>query len=362
MLGVSLKKEFLYFFKNVGNLIFVFVLPFLFILLMSTALKDYVANDFDTFDNGAVFYYLDRPTEQSMAHLHRFQEVLAEAAQVKLEEVGDYDEGKRKVEQSEAFGIIKIHESSFSYYRSPFNEPEGGRIVRSLFEATIGKAIPSGDAGISTQVIARPKMDSNAYFTLTGLAFFMMFISLMISNSVIDERRFGTIERIKLSQLGLNAMLISKAALGVCIGLLQAVTVYALSSSVLGVNWGSMTGWMFLVLTGMSIACSVFGAVVGMIAKSKAVANSVVLMSVMLSAYLGGAFSPVYLLENMNVVNYMIQISPLYWAGKSLGSLHAGMLDRNSYLFLSLQLGLVVLFYLLYRILGRRAKLVIEGG
>lgn len=37
-------------------------------------------------------------------------------------------------------------------------------------------------------------MNSNAYFTFAELPFIMMYITLMIGHSVIDERRFRTIE------------------------------------------------------------------------------------------------------------------------------------------------------------------------
>ncbi|RXZ79619.1 ABC transporter permease [Paenibacillaceae bacterium] len=362
MFWIALKKDMKYFFKSSGNLIFVFVLPFLFILLMSAGLKDYVAADFSSFKDGKVFYYLDNPTTASKLHLQQFQALLSEGTQVEMEQVYDYEAGKRRVEQSEAFAIIKVNENQFSYYRSPFNEPEGGKIVRSLFEVAIGKEVALKEDEVSTQVIEKPRINANAYYTFTGLSFIMMYIALMIGNSVIDERRFGTVERIKMSNLGLNAMLVSKVALGITIGILQTVTVYLLSTLFLGVNWGIMTVFMILVLAGLAVVCSVFGAVIGMIASSKTIASNIVLMCVIMFAWIGGSFLPSYLMENTIILNYIIKVSPLYWAGKSLNSLHMGIFDENTYTFLGLQLGLIVVFYILYKKLSNRAELVIKGG
>lgn len=362
MFWIALKKDLKYFFRSTGNLIFVFVLPFLFILLMSAGLRDYVAADFATFENGKLFYYLENASDESEQHLHHFQALLLKSTQVKMEQVSEYEVAKRKVEQSEAFAVIKVTGDQFSYYRSPFNEPEGGKIVRGLFEAALGKTVDPEPGSIATQVIEKPRINANAYYTFSGLSFIMMYIALMVGNSVIDERRFGTIERIKMSSLGLHAMLISKVVLGIAIGLLQTLTVYVLSSLFLGVHWGSMTSMMFVVLTGLAIVCSVFGVVVGMVAGSKTVASNIVLMAVIVFAWIGGAFLPSYLLENTFLLNYIIKVSPLYWAGRSLNSLYMGGFDHNTYTFLGVQAGLIFIFYVLYKRLSNKAELVIKGG
>ncbi len=362
MCWLVLKKDLKYYFKKTGNLIFVFVLPFLFILLMSTALGDFVAADFDTFEDGIVFYYDNNATEISKGHLEIFRELLKESTNVELMEVDNLAEAKDRVNRSEAFGVIEIKEDKFSYYRSPYNEPVGGKLVRGIFIATVGKNVLTDEDTISVQVIEKPRIDANAYFTFTKLASIMMFIALVIGHSVIDERCFGTIERIKLTKLGVNTMIISKVTLGVIIGLLQVGTVYILSNVFLGVNWGSFTGYMVLVLIGTAVVSAVFGAVIGMIAKTKMVADRIVLMSVMLAAYMGGSFAPVYLMQNMKIVRHVIKISPLYWTGRALNSLHAGILDKNTYMSLLVSLVLTVFFYLIYKKLSKKANLLAKAS
>jgi len=126
-------------------------------------------------------------------------------------------------------------------------------------------------------------------------------------------------------------MLYSKVILGILIGILQIATVWTFSTFVLDVNWGSQAPVMFLVLLCLTIMSSIFGVVIGMISTNKAIADNTILMTVMLSGYIGGALSPIYLLENANILNQIVKISPLYWAGRSLTNLYVNMIDKNTY-------------------------------
>ena len=75
---------------------------------------------------------------------------------------------------------------------------------------------------------------------------------------------------------------------------------------------------------------AVFGSVVGMIAKNKSMCQSTVLMVSMLCAYLGGSVTPLYLLENMLVLKFIIRISPLYHLNRAVTALSNNILDRNT--------------------------------
>ena len=55
------------------------------------------------------------------------------ATGVTFEQVADIQSAKEQVESSEAYGLITVTDSGFDYFRSEFNEPEGGRMVRGLF-------------------------------------------------------------------------------------------------------------------------------------------------------------------------------------------------------------------------------------
>lgn len=360
MFGIILRKEIKNYFRSIGSWIFVFALPILLILLMSSALDGYMSTDFHTFDNGKVYYYYEEKTESNTKKLSEFERLLQESTDVVIREVSDYEQGVKDVNSSQAFGIIKISGSSMSYYRSPYNETEGGKIVHSLFEQSISKDTASLRDLVSVTTLETTPVDSASYAVFTYLAFVIMFIALMTGHSVNDERVYGTIERIKISKTGLNALLLSKVTLGVFIGVLQMITVWSFSTFILDVNWGSQTPMMFLVLLCLTMMSSIFGVVIGMVSRNKSIADNTILMTIMLSGYIGGALSPIYLLENANVLNQIVKISPLYWTGRSLTNLYVNIIDINTYASIGVSLGLMLLFLIIYKVQVKKIKLTIS--
>ncbi len=355
-----MRKELKQFLKNPGNMLFVFVLPVLFILLMTTALRNYVGKDYNTFRDGKLLVFNGGATETAVTDLENFRRTLKNSTGVIFENTGNPDEAKERVNRSEAFGLITLKGNKVSYYRSPYNEPVGGKLVRGIFQLVMGKNTTQSRSKIKTTVINKPAINSNAYFTFTELAFIMMFIALVIGQSVINERRLGTIERIKLAKRGISTLLISKLTLGIIAGFLQVVTVYLFSSLYLGVKWGDKIGYILLVLLSIAVLSSTFGIVIGMIARTKTVLDSIILMSVMSSSYAGGVLAPVYLMEHMSIVKVLIKLSPLYWTGKSLNSLHAGIVDMHTWVCLAVCMSLTVVLLFIYKALSKKSSLMVQ--
>lgn len=360
MFGIILRKEVKSYFRGAGNWIFVFALPILLILLMSSALDGYMSTDFHTFDDGKVYYYYKEKTDANTQKLNEFETLLKQSTGITLKEVSNYEKGVSGVNSSEAFGIIKITADSMDYYRSPYNETEGGKIVRSLFKQAMEKDLSALTNQVHVVELETTPVDSTSYATFTYLAFVIMFIALMTGHSVNDERIYGTIERIKISKAGLNALLLSKIVLGIFIGILQIAAVWIFSQFVLKVNWGDRMLIMFGVLFCLTIMSSIFGVVIGMISRNKAIADNTILMTVMLSGYIGGALSPVYLLENTNVINQIVKISPLYWTGRSLTNLYVNIVDSNTFASIGVSLGLTLLFLIIYKIQTKKLNLSIS--
>lgn len=107
-------------------------------------------------------------------------------------------------------------------------------------------------------------------------------------------------------------------------------TSFAYSRVVLKVNWGNKAGYIVLVLLCLVIFSAVFGCVVGLWGKNRTMCQSSVLMFSMLCGYLGGSITPLYLLENMPVLKFIIKISPLYYTNRAIISLYNGTLDEKT--------------------------------
>ena len=331
MFLLQLGKEIKVFFTSKGNLIFMFCMPLLLITIFSYALRDYMGGEYGTFDDAKLFYYVSDNTADTSS----FESIMTklEGMGVTFEEVTDPETARTEVEASKAYGVITIKQDGYDYFRSSFNEPEGGKLVRSLFVQMAGGTVSvNGDKAeehVNKVRIEVKRFEAKNYYTFAGLAFSILFMGLLVAFMVYDEKEHGTIERIKLSNAGVPGMIFSKVLTGVLCGMVMIGASYLYSRTVLKVDWGNKTAYILLILLCLVIFSATFGCVVGMIGKNKTICQSMVMMFAMLCGYLGGSITPLYLLENVPVLNWIIKLSPLYYVNRSVTSLYNGIIDEK---------------------------------
>ncbi len=308
-----------------------FCMPILLITIFSYALRDYMGGEYGTFQDAKVYYFVS----DDGAVLSDFKEIREklEGLGVCFEQASDYKAACAEVESSKAYGVITIKDGSYDYFRSSFNEPEGAKLVRTLFVQMAGDAAPLEGVEPENHVkrtrIEVNRFEAKNYYTFAGLAFSIMFMGLLVAFMVYDEKEHGTIERIKLSNAGIPGMIFSKVLTGVVCGMVMIGASYLYSRTVLNVNWGDKTGYILLILLCLVLFSATFGCVVGMIGKNKTMCQSMVMMFAMLCGYLGGSITPLYLLENVPVLNWIIKLSPLYYVNRSVTGLYNGIVDEK---------------------------------
>jgi ABC-2 type transport system permease protein len=333
MFLLQLGKEIKVFFTGKGNLLFMFLMPILLITVFSFALRDYMGGEYGTFDDGRVFYYMEESSgcEEDFENIRT---VISDKLGVRFEQVSDYEAACRDTESGKAYGVIRVSREGFDYFRSSFNEPEGGKLVRSLFVQMAGIPVNTDETDSSLYVnrirLETNKFESKNYYTFAGLAFSILFMALLVAFMVYDEREHGTIERIRLSNAGIPGMILSKALTGVMCGIVMIGASYLYSRIVLKVNWGEKTVYIIAILLCLVVFSSAFGCVIGLIGKNKTMCQSMVMMFSMLCGYLGGSITPLYLLENVSVLNWIIRLSPLYYVNRAVTSLYNGIVDEKT--------------------------------
>ncbi len=308
-----------------------FCMPLLLITIFSYALRDYMGGEYGTFQDAKIFYYVS----DGVAVSPSFEKIMEklEGVGVSFEQTSDHATACAEVEASKAYGVIAIKNGGYDYFRSSFNEPEGAKLVRTLFIQMSGDTVVSQSAASENHVkhtrIEVNRFEAKNYYTFAGLAFSILFMGLLVAFMVYDEKEHGTIERIKLSNAGIPGMIFSKVLTGVACGMVMIGASYLYSRTVLNVNWGDKAGYILLILLCLVIFSAAFGCVVGMIGKNKTMCQSMVMMFAMLCGYLGGSITPLYLLENVPVLNRIIQLSPLYYVNRSVISLYNGIVDEK---------------------------------
>ena len=358
MFLLQLWKEIKVFFTSKGNLLFMFVMPLLLITIFSYALRDYINADYGTFDGAKVYYCEENAGDARIKEFEMIRTKLTQALGVTFESVTDYEAACRAVEKSEAYGVIRINETGYAYFRSDFNEPEGGKLVRTLFAQMAGNVDDASNEEMVPQVnkirLNVSKFDSKNYYTFAGLAFSILFMGLLVAFMVYDEKEFGTIERIRLSNAGVPGMVFSKVLTGILCGCVMIGASYLYSRFVLKVDWGTRTAHILLILLCLCVFSATFGCVVGLAGKNKTVCQSGVMMFSMLCGYLGGSITPLYLLENVPALNWIIKISPLYYTNRAVSSLYNGVVDEKTTYCIAVLLGLTVVLSLLGIKVGKK--------
>lgn len=329
MLYIMLKKEIKLFFSNKTNLIFMFAMPLVIVSIFSFCLQSYMDTDYGTFDDGKVFFVDQDASEKLQSQFNLLSIQITNATGVVFEQVNDYDDAMKRVELSEAFSVIRLSGDDMTYYRSPYNETVGGQIVRSLFRELTNSMI-GNKTYVNRVVLENKPINSKVYYSFAGLSFVILYMALIVSNSTADERELQTIDRIRISKSGEGMMFLSKVITGILCAALMTVIVYLFTLFILGVIWGPQIGYMLLIFLALAIFSSLFGCVLGMVCKTKAMSQNVVLITNILFAFLGGVFLPASILETLPVLKNITKISPLYWTNQAMASLYNNVLDNNT--------------------------------
>lgn len=183
-------------------------------------MRSYMDGNFGTFDDCKVLYYEAEPTLEILETFDQVSAQIAEKTGAVFEQTDDYTEAQKQVERSEAVAVIKLEADGFDYFRSTFNEPYGGDIIRSLFTQLTNTPTDSPNFVQSIQLDVK-KTNSDVYYTFIGMVFAIMFMGSFVSNSYGKDFSSQTLDRMYLSRAGKLPILGSKLLCGFLCGILQ---------------------------------------------------------------------------------------------------------------------------------------------
>ena len=133
-----------------------------------------------------------------------------------------------------------------------------------------------------------------------------------------------------MTPAGVTPMILSKLVIAVFGGVIQTAVSLIVATVVFDIKWEHNFGLILLVFFVLSIFSASVGAFAGVIVDNLASAQLLASMVAMLSGYLGGAITPVYLMEKTFLVKYLVKISPLYWTSKCLSNLYNDIVDDTT--------------------------------
>lgn len=335
-----LKKEFKLIFRDIHALFVLFLMPTVFILIMSLALQNSFKDSLDIKYKVAIKSFLNEDTKAISSELNKssFFESFFETDETKeLLYSKNYDfvvvldkDFKNKIEKNSKDFKIKIYNKAnitndINYIlKSELVKQISKHITKEFYikYEIDAKNLDNLENLIETNYIYKNKNESKKPNSVeqsvpAWLIFSMFFILIPISNTFINERNFGTIQRIKSINVSLWYILSGKIIPYFIVNQIQVLLMFLLAIYILplfGLESLNINSYFMLVVCSffISFAAISFALLIANISKTTEEATTIGGVSNIIFAALAGVMVPKFIMpEFMQKVG---EFSPMSWA------------------------------------------------
>ena len=344
MMLALLRKEMLALSRDPHALAALFIMPAIFIVVMSLALKDVYAPPMDRFDYGIDVREPSIAATQFVAH---WKKAHGPARQLNADWQASLQRGQLAyvlVLEKDLMNALVSPQAPQSPVVRLVTEPGLAQsALRNLQAETAGAvsemraaalAVMRGesstppvaiDAFIASEVSGDKMVVPNAVQqnVPAWLAFGMFFVVTAISSLFIQEQRDGTLARLRSIGVPAHKLILGKALPYLLINAIQAVLMLVVgvklmpllggdALSLAGIHWPAL----LMVLTSLSVAAIGFALLVACIVRTHAQANTLGPMLNILMAALGGVMVPTMVMPAM--MQQIAAWSPMNWGLEGL--------------------------------------------
>jgi len=345
MFRYILKKEFLLISRDIHALLVLFIMPILFILIMSLALQNAYSNKIDIKFNIAI-------NSQSSKDIQYLQKQLSSHALFDAKIIQSND--PKSLLYEDKFDIVLNISSSFhkdvksntkDFKIDVFSTPElsfqNKEIFKNLIVELISKKVMTEffiqykvNGTTLSQLNEKIKLidlnkDENFTTQATSvqhsvpswLIFSMFFILIPISNTFINERNFGTISRLKSIDISFISIILGKIVPYFMINQIQIVLMILVGIYVVPLFNGEMLqingnyGLIFIAGSAVSLAAISFAILIANISNTSEEATTIGGVSNIILAALGGIMVPKYVMPEF--MQNVTAFSPMNWGLES---------------------------------------------
>lgn len=342
MFRYILKKEFLLIFRDIHALLVLFVMPTLFIIIMSLALKDVYSNTISSKYKVGFVTQNQNNLNNLVSNINSsnyFQSEITD--KTNLEEIIYQDEFDFLIQiDSDYKNLINSNSQDFNItiHTKPDITQQYHEMLRQLIVESISKEI-MGEFFVAQRINGKtlaelPKLIDINYIYKNDksrneptsvqqsvpawLVFSMFFILIPISNTFINEKNFGTIDRIKSIDVSFVYILLGKIIPYYVINQIQVLLMFLvgiyllplLGGDALEVNSGYFL--LFCMSSVISIATISFALFIANISKTTEEATSIGGVSNIILAAIGGIMVPKFVMPEF--MQNISSISPMSWA------------------------------------------------
>src|SRR5262249_43424867 len=151
-----------------------------------------------------------------------------------------------------------------------------------------------------------------------SVTFMLLGMLLGVSLGLLDERDWGTLERLRAMPVGLGQVLGAKLCARFLVGFAQMLVLFAARRLFFGISLGREPGLLLLPTAGIVFAGTAFGLVVAALATSREAVLPVGSIVIVTMAAVGGCWWPIDLEPH-----WMRRVAPALLPPRALAGLHA---------------------------------------
>ncbi|HEY7484125.1 MAG TPA: ABC transporter permease [Streptosporangiaceae bacterium] len=196
---------------------------------------------------------------------------------------------------------------------APANPEQAAALARQA------AAVPAPVA-VADSSATRRELDTKTYYA-AGMAVFFLFFTVQFGvNSLLDERRDGTMARLLAAPIPRSAILWGKLTASFVVGVVSMFVLIAATQLLLGARWGNLAGVALLVVAGVLAATGVMALVATLAKTAEQSGNWQAIIAIVLGM-LGGVFFPI---SQATGVGWLSYATPHRWFMQGLADLSGG--------------------------------------
>ena len=384
MFKYILKKELLLISRDIHALLVLFIMPAIFILIMSLALKNTYSDSFETKLKVAVISENSPDIKILIKELNNSSfftsELISNESNKTLIYQKNYDfivkidsDFKKKINKNDEDFLIETYSSAnikkehFYILKNNIVEIISKNIMKDYFikEKINAKILSTLNKRINNTYIykddkIKPKPNSVQQSVPAWLVFSMFFILIPISNTFINEKSFGTISRIRSIDISLFPILLGKIIPYYIVNQIQVVIMILIGIFIVPLCGGDtlVINGNYLLIFFMSSAISIcaicFALFIANISKTTEEATSIGGVTNIVLAALGGIMVPKFVMPEF--MQNISQYSPMNWGLEGLLEIlvRGGSFTDIKFYLLYLLLFATISLFLAYVLLKKR--------
>lgn len=334
MLLTLVKNNFKLMLRDKMSILFLIFLPILLIVILSSAFsqmlnKNYTLKPFTVGYSIEAGSHIDENFPNFIKAFEENKIILSKMTKEKaiegvkdgsLAAYVDINDNEYTIYKKDGFNInteIFVNSMSSAMYLYDGNKA----LMNYLVENKIPIKLESKDADENSSFVkletlkVDPMPSSIVYYGITEIVYVIWFGMLAVSVIVNNERKYGVMDRIGLTNASSLTLFFGKLIPSVLVVFIQIGIATIASTILMDVNWGNAplvsAGIIFLEI----ITSSALGISIALIIKSQALSNVIIFLFAFFFGFIGGSFQT-YMYNFVS--NNLAKLSPLYYINRTL--------------------------------------------